>query len=177
MDDFGQKVVGVVTIEQNKFMFQRKVEDDEHFDSPSFIIVWEFNINSKIVQTAASIIWSVGLTGLFVESKEVFKSDHNLTFIMLCLVNLGHSFTLLTPNWPAWSTTWWPQSWHPFPSCLTLDVSHIDWVRGWEMVVGFLCCWILLHWGSSLMQRKEGNCSAFLSDWVGFCLQLWFVSD
>ena len=78
VDDFGQSVVGVVSLEQNKFVFQGKVEDDEKFDSPSVIIIWEFSI-SKIVQTT-SLIWSVGFTGLFVESEEVFESDRDLMY-------------------------------------------------------------------------------------------------
>ena len=54
------------------------MEDDEDFNSPCVIIIWEFSL-SKIVQTT-SLVWSVGVTGLFVDSKEVFESDHDLIY-------------------------------------------------------------------------------------------------
>jgi len=78
VDDFGQNVVGVVTMDQNKFIFQGSVEDDENENSPNFIIIWEFS-SDKIVQTT-SVIWSIGITGLFVESKEIFEPDYEIIY-------------------------------------------------------------------------------------------------
>ena len=60
VNDFGQNVVGVVTMDQNKFIFQGSVEDNENKNSPNFIIIWEFS-SDKIVQTTSEI-WSIGIT-------------------------------------------------------------------------------------------------------------------
>ena len=78
MDDFGQNVVGVVTVEQNKFIFHGNIENDENTTNPTLIIIWDFT-NTTIIQTT-SLIWNVGLSGIFVKSEEIFESDQHLIY-------------------------------------------------------------------------------------------------
>ena len=54
MDDFGQNVVGVVTVEQNKFIFHGNIENDENSTNPTLIIIWDFT-NTTIIQTTSLI--------------------------------------------------------------------------------------------------------------------------
>jgi len=78
VDDFGQNLVGVVTMEPNKFIFEGKVDDDKRADVPTVIIIWEFSKN-KIVQITTALR-SVGITGVFVKSTEVYESDQEIIY-------------------------------------------------------------------------------------------------